>query len=245
MALDDPQASTGLAAATAPNLLSRFLPAEGEEGPTVAAVLPWLGVPVLVSAALSRIGRPLPGEVLPVVAFLPAVALAFAAAMWLPVRLRVALVGLPGLALLAALLAFLGQGSGPGAARTFWAAAAAAALCALAFWLVARALRPGLAVAGTAMVLAQGLDGLLTYLAVANPFEWLPEASTERVVVSRLLLDKVPLAYPALKLALPSALALGLDRWPMSPHLRVWVVLVVCYAGLSPAMFSAAHLLAS
>jgi hypothetical protein len=224
---------------------SRWLPRNGEESATILAVLPWLGAPVLISAALASAGRPIPGEVLPVIAFLPVVALAYMAAVRIPAR-RVAL-GFTGLAVLLALLAFLGQEAGAGAGLTFSVAASATMACTLAFYVVARALPsvPALlAASGAAMVFSQGLDGFLTYLAVDNPFGWLPEASTERVLVSRLVLEAAPPLYPLLKISIAVAVVWGLGRQSTRGDYFVPLVLVVCYAGLSPAMFSAAHMFA-
>lgn len=227
--------------------MQRWQPQPGEEGATILAVLPWLGVPVLASAALARAGHGLPGEVLPVVAFLPLVALAYGAALRTPAARRGAAVGLPGAATLLALLAYVGRDPGPGAAATFAAAAAATAACLALLWAAGRALPRAAALAsaaGLAMAFSQGLDGWLTYLAVDDPFGWLPRPSTERVAVSRFLLEAAPALYPALKLALAAAVTLGFARHAQAPAARVLLALVVCYAGLSPAMYSAANLLA-
>lgn len=221
---------------------------QGEEGQTILAVLPWLGVPVLVSAALAQAGRPLQGEVLPVVAFLPLAVAAYVAALRVPARWRVPAIALPGWAAVAVLLAYAGSDAGPGSLRTLLVASAATLACAAVAAVAgrsARALAPLATAAALAMVLSQGLDGWLTYLAVANPFGWLADPVAERVLVSRFILDRAPALYPALKLGLAVALALGFRRERVpEPSLFVWLVLVVCYVGLSPAMYSAANLLA-
>lgn len=227
--------------------LRRWQPQPGEEGRTVLAVLPWLGVPVLVSAALADLGRPLPGEVLPVVAFLPLVALAFAAAVRVAAQRRAILVGLPGAAVVVGLLAFLARDPGPGSVATFAVAVGATATSCAMLWAAGRRIGRVAALAslcGAAMAFSQGLDGWLTYLAVDDPLGWLPQPATERVLVSRLLLEAAPALYPALKLALAVAVTVGLSRSPLAPTSLVLLVLVVCYAGLSPAMYSAANLFA-
>lgn len=220
----------------------------GEEDPTILAVLPWLGVPVLVSAALAQAGRPLPGEVLPVVAFLPLAVAAYFVALRIPAQWRIAALASPGWALVAFLLAYVGSDPGPGATRTLLVAAAATLACVAASVLLgrsARAMAPLASGAAAAMVLGQGLDGWLTYLAVANPFGWLADPVAERVLVSRILLELAPALYPLLKVGLAVAIALGFGRGRVpGPSLFVGLVLVVCYVGLSPAMYSAANLLA-
>lgn len=221
---------------------------QGEEGATILAVLPWLGVPVLVSAALAKAGHPLPGDVLPVAAFLPLAAGAYVAALRVPARWRAPAMAAPGWALVAALLAYVGTAPGPGTVRTLLVAVAVTLACTAALLLVGRATRaaaPLASAAAVAMVFSQGLDGWLTYLAVANPFGWLAEPVAERVLVSRIILEHAAALYPALKLALAAGLALGLGRNRLpEPSLFVGLVLVVCYVGLSPAMYSAANLLA-
>lgn len=234
-------------AGTEPGRPSPWLPRPGEESATILCVLPWLGVPVLVSAALAHAGRPIPGEVLPVIAFLPVVALAYVAAVRVPAR-HVALVGFSGLAVLVGLLAFLGQGASAGAALTFAVATAATVACTPIAYVVVRALPSGPtlgAASGAAIVFSQGLDGFLTYLAVDNPFGWLPEASTERVLVSRLVLDTAAPLYPVLKIAIAVVVTWAFGRRPLPAAQVVPLVLLVCYAGLSPAMFSAAQMFAS
>ena len=224
----------------------RWLPRDGQESATILAVLPWLGVPVLISAALARAGRPIPGEVLPVIAFLPVVAWAYMVAVRIPARLAV--LGSLGLAVLSGLLWFLGQGAGAGALLTFAVAASATVACTLIVYAWLRALpapRALAAASGVAMVSSQGLDGFLTYLAVDNPFGWLPEASTERVLVSRLVLEAAAPLYPVLKVAIAVVMTWALGRQPLQPAQSVPLVLLVCYTGLSPAMFSAAHMFAS
>lgn len=235
-----------MAAATLDTL--RWQPKPGEEGRTVLAVLPWLGIPVLLAAAFAEVGRPLPGEVLPVVAFLPLAVLAAAAALRIPVGRRLPAVGLPGAVLLAALLAFLARDPGPGALATLTTALAATAACVALLWAVGRRLAgaaPLATLAAAAMAFSQGLDGWLTYLAVENPLGWLPQPPTERVPLSRLLLELAPGAYPLLKLGLAVGVTLGVARQSLPPASFLLLVLVVCYAGLSPAMYSAANLLAA
>lgn len=225
----------------------RWLPRDGQESATILAVLPWLGVPVLISAALARAGRPIPGEVLPVIAFLPVVALAYMVAVRSPARLAV-LVGSLGLAVLSGLLWFLGQDADAGALLTFSVATSATVACTLIVYAWLRALPAARALAaasGVAMVSSQGLDGFQTYLAVDNPFGWLPEASTERVLVSRLVLEAAAPLYPVLKVAIAVVMTWALGRQPLQPAQSVPLVLLVCYTGLSPAMFSAAHMFAS
>lgn len=227
------------------SLLDRLRPSEEDTPSLVLALLPWLGVPVLVSAALAAAGHALPGEVLPVVAFLPLVAVVAVVALLLPAGWRVWGLAVPGALLCAALLAFVADNPGPGAARTVWTALAVTAVCTAWAGALGKA-RAGLAglatAAGAAMVFSQGLDGWLTYLAVGNPFGWLPVPVEERVPVSRLILEVAPLAYPVLKLALGAVVAVVVARRPAHPW-SVPFALVVCYAGLSPAMFSAANLL--
>lgn len=223
-------------------------PKDGAEGSVVVAVLPWLGVPVLLSAALAETGNPLPGEFLPVLAFLPLVGFAYVAAVVAPVRWRAATIGLPGWLAVIGLLAYVGLDSGQGVQRTLLVSFAAAALCAGTTAGFGRAMRraaPLATAAGTAMVFSQGLDGWLTYLAVANPYGWLPQAVTERVLVSRLILDAVPVLYPLLKLGIAVIASLALGRQSVRAGTFVPAALVVCYLGMSPAMFSAANLLAS
>ena len=221
------------------------MPGDGDGGRLVLAVLPWLGVPVLVSAALAEAGHPLPGEVLPVVAFLPLTLIAYLAAVRLPGPGGSAAVGLAGWVALAGLLAFVAREPGAGAARTFWAALAAAVVCtgaaAALGWMVPRAGALATA-AGGAMVFSQGLDGWLTYLAVDNPFGWLPSPVMERVWVSRQLLEWAPALYPVLKVGLAATLAFALLRNPGRAPANVLLALCICYVGLSPAMFSAANL---
>lgn len=227
-------------------------PAEGlgrrgsEHDATIAAVLPWLGVPVLVSAALARSGHGLPGEILPVVAFLPLLALVLLVAVRLPAPRRAWALALPGWGLVAGLLAYIGSSPGPGAVRTFAVALAATLAGTALAWFAGRR-KDGLAAlastAGLAMVFAQGLDGWLTYLAVANPFGWLDHPVAEQVFVSRLLLEVAAPAYPALKVGLAVAVAMAFRAGRMGPTTFVGLVLLVCYLGLSPAMFSAANLL--
>jgi hypothetical protein len=219
----------------------------GEEGPTILAVLPWLGLPVLVSAALAKAGHGLPGEVLPVVAFLPLALAAYLAALRIPARWRVAALAAPGWTLVTLLLVYVGSDARPGAIRTLLVAVAATLACVAAGVLLGRSSRkaaPLATAAAAAMVLGQGLDGWLTYLAVANPFGWLAQPVAERVLVSRILLDLAPALYPLLKVGLAVVLALGFrrERFPQ-PSLFVGLALLVCYAGLSPAMYSAANLL--
>src|SRR5688500_9575183 len=67
-ALPSPFVAIAMQQDSPPNGAWARVPA-GEEGATILAVLPWLGVPVLVSAALAKAGHPMPGEVLPVAAF--------------------------------------------------------------------------------------------------------------------------------------------------------------------------------
>lgn len=220
---------------------------QGEEGATILAVLPWLGVPVLLSASLAKAGHRLPGEILPVVAFLPLVIGASVAALRVPARWRVAAVASPGWALVASLLAYVGTDPPVGSVRTLGVALAATLACTAAILLVGRARRiaPLATAAAAAMVFSQGLDGWQTYLAVANPFGWLAEPVAERVLVSRIILEHAPALYPVLKLGLAAGLALGFGRSAFpQPALFVGLVLAVCYVGLSPAMFSAANLLA-
>ena len=221
---------------------------EEEEGATILAVLPWLGVPVLVSAALAKSGHPIPGEVLPVAAFLPLAVGAYVVALRVCARWRALALSLPGWAVAAILLAYVGTDPGAGATRTFLVAVAATAACTVALLLGGRtspAMAPLATAAAAAMVFSQGLDGWLTYLAVANPFGWLPDPVAERVLVSRLILDHAAVLYPVLKLGLAVGLALGFGRHRLAqPSLFVALVLVVCYVGLSPALYSAANLLA-
>lgn len=210
------------------------------------AVLPWLGVPVLAGATLADLGQPLPGEVLPVVAFLPLVPLAYATALRLPAARRAAGAGLSGAAALLGLLAFIARAPGPGSLATFGVALGATAACVLLLWWAGRrvqSLAPLAGLAGVAMAASQGLDGWQTYFAVHDPFGWLAQPTTERVALSRFLLEAAPTLYPFLKLALAAAVTLGLFRRPQPPTTFVLMTLVVCYAGLSPAMYSAANLL--
>jgi hypothetical protein len=221
---------------------------QGEDGPTILAVLPWLGVPVLVSAALAQAGHPLPGEVLPVVAFFPLAVAAYVAALRVPARWRVRALALPGWIAVAILLAYAASDAGPGTRRTLLVAATATLACAAPTMLAgrwSRALAPLATAAAVAMVVSQGLDGWLTYLAVADPFGWLAQPVAERIMVSRFILERAPALYPALKVGLAVGLALGFRRDRLAhPTMFVGLVLVVCYVGLSPAMFSAANLLA-
>jgi hypothetical protein len=233
-------------AGTGPHPASRWLPRHGEEGATILALLPWLGVPVMVSAALARAGRPIPGEVLPVVAFLPVVALVYVLAVRSPAR-NVVLVGSSGLVFMLGLLGFLGKDARAGAILTFSVATLATAACALLAYAVVRESSSApawLATSGGAMVFSQGLDGVLTYLSVDNPFGWLAEASTERMLVSRVVLEAAAPAYPVLKIAIAGVATWALARQPLRPTHVVPLVLLVCYTGFSPAMFSAAHLFA-
>lgn len=220
---------------------------QGDEAATILAVLPWLGVPVLASAALAKAGHGLPGDVLPVAAFLPLAVGVYVVALRVPNHWRALAVASPGWALVAILLAYVGTDPGAGATRTLLAAIAATLACTAAILLAGRAspaTAPLATAAAVAMVFSQGLDGWLTYLAVGNPFSWLAVPVAERVLVSRIILEHAPALFPALKLGLAVGLALGFGRKRLpQPSLFVGVVLVVCYVGLSPAMYSAANLL--
>lgn len=213
---------------------------------TLWALLPWLGIPYLVSAELARAGHALPGQVLPVVAFLPIIGLAYLAAVATPTTRRVELVGGIGVVALTVLVARLVLQSDHEAGKLSLAVAAALTLLGLAAcFAVGRTWRPWLAAPLTlAVVVSQTLDGWLTYLAVGNPFGWLDEPVREQVHVSAFILEHAPPLFPILKAALALAVAAGLRR-AQSPGLRFGLALAVCYVGLQPALFSAANLLAT
>jgi uncharacterized membrane protein len=235
----------------ASNLQSRlasFLQSKnGQETSIVLAGLPWLGVPVLVSAVLAHLGRPLPGEILPVIAFLPIPIIAYAAAFHAPRDTRTYAIGLPGWIVVAALVMFLWNDPAPEIAATWWTALA----CAFASTLIAAGvgrlerraapLATGLAMA---MVFSQSLDGWLTYFAVGNPIGWLPTPVTERVLVSRAILEAVPELFPLIKVALGVIVSLALARPGLRNSVSIPISIMVCYVGFSPAMFSLANLLA-
>ncbi|HET6398183.1 MAG TPA: hypothetical protein VFH47_01350, partial [Candidatus Thermoplasmatota archaeon] len=233
----------------------RWLPQEEDVVPTLLAVTPWLGLPYLVSANLAASGHKLPGRILPVVAFLPLVALAYLAAMRLPLRTRAWLVGGAGALLTVLALARLGHlGDRPYGPTIVLAAAGLTALAVAAAYAAGSRwgwMRSGLTLA---LLASQCLDGFVTYLSVVDPFGWLPYPHHEQVHVSRWLLEHAPPLFPALKagLALFAAYALLRGRLhgdeaagprPLPAAYLLLLAAVVAYAGLQPALFSSAHVL--
>lgn len=224
----------------------RLAPDHDSVDATLWALLPWLGIPYLLSAELARAGHALDGRVLPVVAFLPLIGIAYLAALAAPKRLRISIVGGAGAVSLGVLLTRLVLQSDHDAGKLVLAVAAAATLAVVAATFAAgRLWKPWLAAPLTlALLLCQSLDGWQTYLAVGNPFGWLEEPVREQVHVSAFILEHAPIFYPVLKVGLALAVAAAL-RKTQAPGLRFSLALAVSYVGLQPALFSAANLLAT
>lgn len=107
-----------------------------------------------------------------------------------------------------------------------------------------RAVAGGAALAVTA---SQLLDGVVTYLAVIDPFHLLAEPMTEQVALSAWLLETTGIGYPIAKWALAIAIAFILERdWRGSTEptpRRTGIYLALIFLGLGPALYSAASLL--
>ncbi|MHB1260213.1 MAG: DUF63 family protein [Thermoplasmatota archaeon] len=108
-----------------------------------------------------------------------------------------------------------------------------------------RALAGGAALAVAA---SQLLDGVVTYLAVVDPFDMLTREMHEQVALSAFLLEATGIGYPIVKWILALALALMLERaWAKSPESllrRTGIYLALIFVGLGPALYSTASLLA-
>ncbi len=108
-----------------------------------------------------------------------------------------------------------------------------------------RALAGGAALAVAA---SQLLDGVVTYLAVVDPFDMLAREMHEQIALSAFLLETTGVGYPIVKWALALGLALVLERaWAKSPESlprRTGTYLGLIFVGLGPALYSTASLLA-
>jgi hypothetical protein len=239
-------------------------------------------VPNLVSASLAEAGRPIAGEVAPVVAFLPIVLVAHVALQLGARRLGRRAYWVGGLLGVAVLLALLGRlaarsSHAPGV-RVVALGMAVAVAVALALWMAGRALSRrdarslgddghgdarsptgaapephadrGLArgawlASGVtfALVASQAADGIITYLSVADPLGWLEHPVHEKVVVSALILEHAPHAFPLVKVGIALFVARALVRSAMAGPALYLLAVVVAYVGIGPAMYSAAHVL--
>ena len=107
-----------------------------------------------------------------------------------------------------------------------------------------RAVAGGAALAVTA---SQLLDGVVTYLAVIDPFHLLDEPMTEQVALSAWLLETTGIGYPIAKWALALTIAFLLERDWRSVHeptiKRAGIYLALIFVGLGPALYSTASLL--
>ena len=107
-----------------------------------------------------------------------------------------------------------------------------------------RAIAGGAALAVTA---SQLLDGVVTYLAVVDPFHLLEEPMTEQVALSAWLLEATGIGYPIAKWALALAIAFLLEReWRVAREptaKRAGIYLALIFVGLGPALYSTASLL--
>lgn len=95
-----------------------------------------------------------------------------------------------------------------------------------------------LAIAGT-----QLFDGVLTYLAVEDPFGIAPDGYEEQIPVSRFILDRFGIGFPIAKWALGIIVASILARadFGLATH-RVVLYLAILAAGMGPGLYTAAQL---
>jgi uncharacterized membrane protein len=112
-------------------------------------------------------------------------------------------------------------------------------------WRHARLLASGPALLLTA---TQLLDGTVSYLAVANPFGLLAQASTEQIALSAFLIEWTGPGYILAKWALAIILVRVLDGPGMRHRLadplhRFMLYLVMAYIGMGPAIYSSVNLL--
>lgn len=230
----------------------------------VAALAPYLGVPVLARLLAHRTGEHLPAWAEATVA--PHVLLV-AAALGLVVALRATrwgassvapavVVGGLGVAALALLLvahARLPPAAPLQSALLVTFAVGAVAVTLLVQWTTARrALVGRFAVFGSAAALAaaasQLLDGIVTYLAVVDPLGLAARPLREQVPLSALLLETTGIGYPIVKWGIALLVVYALDvsaagRGGTDASSRALMYLVVVLVGLGPGLFSTVQVL--
>lgn len=96
---------------------------------------------------------------------------------------------------------------------------------------------------------AQILDGTVSYLAVGNPFGWLPNPPSEQMAISAFLIQSIGPGYIFAKWGLALVVARILDGPGVrgglqDPTHRVLLYLVLAYISLGPAIYSTTNLFA-
>ena len=230
----------------------------------VPALAPWLAAPMLLRMHLFAAGEVLPLWIATTWT-LEGIALAFGAMVVLAYRhllddlatTKAALIagGILGLALNVVFIVLhvtMPSPAAPDSLAVFSLAlvTVVAAVCVQHFALrTAKQARWKSLAGGAALAVAasQLLDGVVTYLAVVDPFDLLAREMHEQVALSAFLLETTGVGYPVVKWILALGLALMLERaWAKSPESlprRTGTYLALIFVGLGPALYSTASLL--